>query len=286
MSAPSSPSIDIAIALEGQGGAQIAARLYGRRVAAGGPLVLHFHGGTFTCGSLDDGAVVAQLLGAAGAVVVSLDYPLAPEHPFPQAVEAGYGALQWLHRQRTRLAGRASRLYLAGEEAGGNLAAAVALVARDRAHPPLAGQILVSPMLDPCAGTPSLREAQGAQTECKWAEGWKKYLRCPMDTHHPYAVPGASSRLAGLPPALILAGQDDLLRDEALAYAERLRGAGIAVDSGLLGPYTGWPEALTEPSDAPQRCPCADEVELRLRRFFGATGPAATPPRLPGDNPS
>jgi acetyl esterase/lipase len=91
--------------------------------------------------------------------VVSLAYPLAPEHPFPQPIEVGYAVLQWLYKHRVKMAGKGAPLFLAGEEAGGNLAAAVAVISRDRGHPPLAGQILVSPMLDPCTGTASQREA-------------------------------------------------------------------------------------------------------------------------------
>ena len=122
----------------------VQARIYGEK-AAGGPLVLHFHGGTFVCGDLDDGRMVARLLAASGAVVLSVAYPLAPQNPFPGAIELGFDVLEWLFKNRTRLAGKNARIYLAGEEAGGNLAAAMALIARDRGHPPPAGQLLVSP---------------------------------------------------------------------------------------------------------------------------------------------
>jgi acetyl esterase len=248
-------------------------RVWGRKLRGGAaPLVLHFHGGAFVSGDLDSGACLAELLASSGAVVASLAYPLAPAHRFPDAVEAGYAALEWLHKQRTRLAGSTAPLFLAGEEAGGNLAAAVALMARDRAHPPLAGQILVAPMLDPCNATASLRQTMGEATCCKWMDGWQQYLRGPMDAEHPYAVPGRAQRLTGLPPALILTGGDDPMRDEALAYAERLRGAGIAVHSGVLPSTTGWPDSLSE--QPAQECPCAVEVREHFRAFFQA----ATPP--------
>lgn len=248
-------------------------RVLGRKPRGGArPLVLHFHGGAFVSGDLDSGACLAELLSGAGAVVASLAYPLAPAHRFPEALEAGYAALEWLHKQRPRLAGKDAPLFVAGEEAGGNLAAATALMARDRAHPPLAGQILVAPMLDPCNATASLRETLGDCVECKWAEGWQQYLRGPMDAEHPYAVPGLAQRLAGLPPALVLTGADDPMRDEALAYAERLRGAGIAVRAHVLGIDTGWPDSLAEPLTA--ECPCTHEAREHLRAFFQA----ATPP--------
>ena len=235
------------------------------------PLVLHFHGGAFTSGGLDSGDCMAVLLAGSGAVVASLAYPLAPAHRFPDAVEAGYATLEWLYKERGKLAGKGAPVFLAGEEAGGNLAAAVALVARDRGHPPLAGQVLVSPMLDPCAASSSLRETLGPSTCCKWSAGWQHYLRGPMDAEHPYAVPAHAQRLAGLPPALVLTGGDDPLRDEALAYAARLHAAGIRVTTGLLPPITGWPEALARPPDEP--CACSEEVQRHLRGFFSGAMP-------------
>jgi acetyl esterase len=250
----------------------LALRVWGQKPrGAALPLVLHFHGGAFVSGDLDSGACLAELLASAGAVVASLAYPLAPEHRFPDAVEAGYTALEWLYKQRTRLAGTGAPLFVAGDEAGGNIAAAVAMMVRDRAHPPLAGQILVAPMLDPCNATASLRQTMGEATGCKWMDGWQQYLRGPMDAEHPYAVPCRAQRLVGLPPTLILTGGDDPMRDEAMAYAERLRSAGIEVHSGVLSPNTGWPDSLSEsPTEA---CPCAAEVRERLRAFYLAAMP-------------
>jgi acetyl esterase len=251
-------------------------RVYGqRKPRTVAPLVLHFHGGAFVSGDLESGACMARLLAQSGAIVVSFAYPLAPAHRFPDAVEAGYDALQWTYKQRNKLAGKGAPVYLAGDEAGGNLAAAVALMARDRDHPPLAGQILVAPMLDPCVGTASLRQAQGCQAgACKWADGWQQYLRGPMDAEHPYAVPGKATRLAGLPPALVLTGADDPMRDEALAYAQRLRDAGIEVTSKLLHNHTGWPDSLAEPPV--EECCFAAGVQRDLREFFSAGPPPPT----------
>jgi acetyl esterase len=272
---------DIVIALPGR--EPVHARTYGvraGRMPAGTPaqpLVLHFHGGNFACGDLDDGRCVARLLVDAGAAVVSMAYPLAPLHPFPDAIEVGYEALVWLYRQRAKMAGKGAPVYLAGEEAGGNLAASLALIARDRAHPPLAGQLLLSPMLDPCVGTASMREATpdgGEATECKYFQGWKDYLKRPRDAEHPYAVPGGASRLADLAPTLVLAGQDDPMRDEALAYAKRLHDAGIPVRSKVLASAQGWPEALADPATADAACPCSAAVRLQFRHFFDTTRPA------------
>ena len=263
---PSAPAGTLAL----PGHAPMPMRVHGaRRRGQVVPLVLHLHGGAFTGGGLDSGECLAHLLAGGGAVVVSIAYPLAPEHPFPAAVEASHAALDWMQRERSRLAGAKAPLFVAGEEAGGNLAAAVALMARDRAGPELAGMILVAPMLDPCTATPSQREAVGDCVECKWSMGWRKYLPRPMDAEHPYAVPARAQRLAGLPPSLILSGEDDPMRDEAMAFARRLQQAGGPVRTGML-PSTGWPESLEQP---PHPCPCEEAVRAQFEAFLQAPTP-------------
>jgi acetyl esterase/lipase len=219
-------------------------RIYRRASDGAAPIVLHLHGGAFVAGSLDSGRTVSSLLADAGAVVVSADYPLAPTHPFPQALNAAFGVLGRLHADRARWAGKMSKIFVAGEEAGGNLAAGLALMARDQQTPPLAGQILLSPMLDPCMGTCSARRAAVGPVGCKWADGWHDYLGSADKASHPYASPLGSSRLAGLAPALVLTAEDDPMRDECLTYARRLREAGnIVVEDVLPGP-SWWPDAL------------------------------------------
>ena len=248
-------------------GQDVAVRMYGRKKAGqASPLVVHFHGGAFTTGDLDNGCTVATLLESVGAVVVSVAYPLTP---FPQPVDTGYDVLKWVHRNRAKLGGQGALVYLAGEEAGGNLAAAVGLMARDQSHPPLAGQILLSPMLDPCVGTASFREATGSATGCKWAEGWRSFLRCPRDAEHPYAVPGAAHRLAGLPPTLILVGDTDPMHDEALAYAARLEAAGLQVTRHVFSKTAQLPDALVQ--SGPSDCPCAASAQEQFRQFLEAT---------------
>jgi acetyl esterase len=253
--------------------APVPTRIYGERKRGQvAPLVVHFHGGAFTAGGLDCGVRHASMLASAGGIVVSIAYPLAPAHPFPQALDVGYGVLEWAWKQRSKLAGTGAPVFLAGEEAGGNLAAATALIARDRAHPPLAGQILVSPMLDPCVGMASVRAGACVDTQGKWAEGWRNYLRCPQDATHPYAVPGGSLRLGGIAPTLVLTSTDDPMRDEARAYADKLRAAGVPVDFEMLTPPTGWPNTLL--ANEPMECACADMVRPRLECFFAAHMPA------------
>lgn len=242
-------------------------RRYGpRRSGAGMALVLHFHGGAFVYGSVDNGVVVAGSLAAAGAVVVSVDYPLAPAHPFPEAVEAGYAALEWTFRHRSKLAGTKPRLFVAGEDAGGNIAAAVALMARDRHGPELAGQILLSPMLDPCLATKSLRQAEAGAQGCRWADGWCHYLRSPVQADHPYAAPGLASRLMGVPPTLLISEENDPLRDETQAYARKLVGAGVPVQEALLTGISGWPCVLAQP--IPEPAAWLEALQVHLREFI------------------
>ena len=243
-------------------------RIYRGEAQAAAPLVLHLHGGAFVEGALDNGRVVAGLLADAGAVVVSVEYPLAPRHPFPQALEAAFGALEWLHKTRGRVASRKSRLFVAGEEAGGNLAAGLALMVRDRQAPELAGQMLLSPMLDPRMATCSMREAEAGPVGCKWADGWHDYLGSADKAAHPYASPLVSTRLAGVAPALVVTAEDDLFRDEALAYARRLRAAGAEVHESVLAGPTGWPCALHDPQVP--LAPWTSAVRDHLKKFFAA----------------
>ena len=252
-------------------------RFYGRRPTRGAvPLVLHLHGGQFVSGGLDSGARIAKLLAEAGAVVASLAYPLAPAHPFPQAIEAAHATLDWLYKRRSKLAGPGAEVWIAGEEAGGNLAAAVALMTRDQAHPPLVGQILLSPMLDTCVATASARDAHAGPVGCRWADGWHSYLARPADATHPYAAPGQAMRLAGLPPTLLVTAQDDVLRDETQAFAQRLREAGVPVHNAVIESATGWPCSLMCPDAQHENgvLPWADAVREQVRQFF-AQRPAA-----------
>jgi len=249
-------------------------RFYARHTSSAttpAPLVVHFHAGAFVAGSLEEGGCVPRLLAESGAVVMSLDYPLAPANPFPQAIETGYAALAWAFKARQRLAGKDAPVFLAGEEAGGNLAAAVALMARDRHGPALAGQILLSPMLDPCMATASLRSADAGPVGCIWTDGWNQYLARVDNAAHPYAAPGNAMRLNSLPPTLLLTAQDDPLRDEALAYADRLRVFGRLVHAAVLPSPTRWPSSYLETvHEAREKCAWSASVQQQFHNFFGA----------------
>jgi acetyl esterase/lipase len=118
------------------------------------------------------------------------------------------------------------------------------MMARDQRTPRLAGQILLSPMLDPCLATGSVRQADAGAAGCKWADGWQHYLGSADKASHPYAAPLEATRLAGIAPALIVTAQDDPMRDESLKYAERLQQSGVFVRSHVLPAPTAWPGAL------------------------------------------
>lgn len=250
-----------------------AALLY-RAATPNAPLVLHLHAGAFVSGPPEGVPCVVRLLLGAGAAVVSLQYPLAPERPFPHAAEAAHATLVHLHKRRRALAGGSSRLFVAGEEAGGNLAAAASLMARDRAGPPLAGQILFSPMLDVCVGTASLRRAQAGPVGCRWADGWHDYLPDANDALHPYATPGAAARLSGLPSTLLVTAADDAFRDETAAFARRLREAGVPTGQLMLPAPTRLPAPYMEPTP---RCDpdWAAIARARVRRFLFDPDPQA-----------
>jgi acetyl esterase/lipase len=235
-------------------------------VAANAPLVLHLHGGAFVSGCMRTGTGVATLLSEAGATVVMTAYPLAPQNPFPAAIDHVFKVLKCVDAVRGELAGKKSPLIVAGEESGGNLAAAVAMMARDQRGPELAGQILIAPMLDPCIGTGSMRAAEAGPVGCCFADGWRKYLGSGNKAEHPYASPANASRLSGLAPALIVTAADDPLHDESLAYAERLRGAGVKTIEAELAAPTLWPAALH--AETVSHAPWTNALREEFVRFF------------------
>lgn len=233
------------------------------------PLVLHLHGGQFLGGSLAGGARVATQLARAGSVVVSADYAQANEKPFPAALHFAFDVLSSLRRRCSKLADRKSFLFVAGEEAGGNLAAGLSLMARDQSPDVLKGQILLSPMLDPYMATESFRE-EAASNQCRWADGWNRYLGFAAKSCHPYAAPAYCRRLAGVAPALVITAEDDPMHDESLDYAKRLREAGVPVRQHVLTGRTGWPGSYADCTDAKrdwEETMCGD-----FAAFFHETG--------------
>jgi acetyl esterase len=196
------------------------------------PVLVYFHGGGWVIGNVEtyDGLCRA-LTNAAGCIVVSVDYRLAPEHPFPAAVDDAYDAALWTAANAAGLGGDPARVAVGGDSAGGNLAAVVAQVARDRGKPALKFQLLIYPVTDAACDTPSYSEnADGyllTRDAMRWF--WNHYTRSDADRTDPCASPLRASNLSGLPAALVITAEHDPLRDEGELYAQRLRAAGVPV---------------------------------------------------------
>ena len=196
------------------------------------PGVIYYHGGGWVVGSIDTHDKVARVLAERiGARVISVEYRLAPEHPFPAAPEDGYAALVWAHRNAVDLGIDPARMAVAGDSAGGNIAAAVAIMARDRQGPNLAAQVLIYPGLEVNAKTKSMEQMPDGYGLDKCDMDWfyNHYVPAGSDVTDPRLAPMQMADLSGLPPAVISVAGFDPLHDEALIYGERLVNAGVPV---------------------------------------------------------
>ena len=211
------------------------------------PVVMMFHGGGWVIGDLTtaDGQS-REVCRQVEAVVISVDYRLAPEHPFPAAADDCYAATQWAAQNAQRFRGDPGRLALAGDSAGGNLAAVVAQMIRDKGGPAVAFQLLVYPVTDGVNfDRPSYHE--NGQDYMLTADSmhwfWNHYAPNTEDRRNPYASPLLAENLAGLPSALVMTAEYDPLRDEGEAYAEALAKAGVEVKlircDGLIHGFFG-----------------------------------------------
>jgi acetyl esterase len=224
--------------VEGHGGV-IPVRVYVPKGSEPLPVFVYYHGGGWVVGDVDTHEPLSTAIAnAAGCIVVSVDYRLAPEHKFPAAVDDAYAAARWVAESAGLFGGDPKRLAVGGDSAGGNLAAVVALMARDREvfQPML--QVLIYPVTDHNFHTPSyLENAEGyllTREDMRWF--WGHYLAHDEDGDHPYASPLRAKSLSGVAPALVITAEYDPLRDEGEAYAARLRSAGVPV---TLSRYEG-----------------------------------------------
>ncbi len=196
------------------------------------PCLVFFHGGGWVIGDLDSHDVVCRKLADEGElIVIAVDYRLAPEHKFPAAIDDAIAATQWIALNAKQIGVDASRLVVGGDSAGGNLAAVVAIAARDDKNPAIAGQILIYPAIDFAMTHPSHREPETSilltHSVIKWFRD--HYLNGPADVGDWRASPVRAETLNGLPPAYVLTAGADPLRDEGDDYAERLKEAGVPV---------------------------------------------------------
>ena len=211
-------------------GGDLPLRIYTPKGTGPFPLIVFFHGSGFVICSLDTHDMMCRLLCAGvGAVVVSVDYRLAPEHKFPAAADDCLAGARWAGEHAAELNADPARIALAGDSAGGNLAAVTALRLRDEGGPPVAAQLLIYPVTDAAAEAPSYAEnAEGfglTQAGMKWFFG--HYFRGPEDALHPNASPARSADFSKLPPAFVLTAEYDPLRDEGEQYAAKLIAAGV-----------------------------------------------------------
>ncbi|MDE2744990.1 MAG: alpha/beta hydrolase [Chloroflexota bacterium] len=194
------------------------------------PVVIYYHGGGWVLGDIEshDGACKQLLAELGQAVVVSVDYRLAPEHRYPAAADDCYAAAVWVAEHGAEIGADGSRLAVCGDSAGGNLAAVVSLMARDRGGPAIAAQVLHVPVTDHYFDTQSyLDNAEGyLLTRASMIWFWGHYLASAEDGQQAYASPLKAADLSGLPPALVQTAEYDPLRDEGEAYAAALEAAG------------------------------------------------------------
>ncbi|HET9142237.1 alpha/beta hydrolase [Actinophytocola sp.] len=198
------------------------------------PTLVYFFGGGWTLGSIETSDAICRILAnLVPCQVITVGYRLAPEHRFPAAVSDCYAATRWITRNAGEVGADPDRIAVGGDSAGGNLAAAVTLLARRDTEAPLVAQVLVYPNTDYRGETPSMREnddpALFNRRSVAWY--WKNYLSTPDDGRDPLVSPLLADDHSGLPPALVITAEYDPLRDEGERYAERLRAAGVPVEA-------------------------------------------------------
>ncbi len=219
-------------------GGEIPVRIYRPRTGAPCGALVYLHGGGWVVGSIEGhDEVCRRLTNDSGAVVVAVGYRLAPEHKFPAGLEDSYAAVTWVSANAATLGSPAGRIAVGGDSAGGNLSAAVTLMARDRGGPQLALQLLIYPAISASVDWPSVREFSGyfiTTEDMLWF--MNHYLGNADQASNPYAFPMNAKELRGLPPALVIVAEMDLLRDQGEAYAARLREAGVPT---TLSRYAG-----------------------------------------------
>ncbi len=212
--------------IDGPDGNPLPLRIYTPSDKTGLPILVYYHGGGWVIGDLDTHDQVCRVLAKdAEVIVVSVDYRLAPEAPFPAAVHDCYAALQWVETNAETLGGDALRIAVGGDSAGGNLAAVISQLARDREGPEIRFQLLIYPATDMAQSHPSIEENGEDMVLTKHHLRWFRdhYIPDSLEWTNPLASPLLADDLCRLPPALVITAEYDPLRDEGEDYARRLR---------------------------------------------------------------
>ena len=237
------------------------------------PILAWYHGGGWVVGDLESADGSARNLCVGGqCVVVSVDYRLAPETKFPGPAEDCWAATTWAVDNASSFNGDPTRLAVGGDSAGGNLAAAMSLMAADRGGPEIAFQLLVYPVTDADLNSVSYGEnGEGySLTKATMQWYWDHYLSGGEDAANPYAAPHQANSLAGQPPALVITAEYDPLRDEGEAYAKRLQEAGVAATStrydGVIHGFFSMGAVVDKGQQA------VDEASAALRKAFSRSG--------------
>jgi acetyl esterase len=257
-------------------GRRVPVRVYRPTADASLPVLVFFHGGGWVIGTLDAYDQMCSEIALGGdCIVVSVDYRLAPEHPFPAALEDAYLATAWVARHAADFGGDPRRVAVGGDSAGANLAAVTCHMASQLGGPALVFQLLVYPGFDPDSTRPAVRQ-NGAgpgltQQASQWF--WSQYLDDAGHRRSPFVNPQLAPDLAGLPPALIVTAEFDLNRDDGEAYGELLRAADVEAE---VRRYPGVQHGFLTHTDVVARAAMArDDIGDRLRSVF-ASSPVTT----------
>jgi len=272
--------------IDGPGGS-IPLRIYTPSRDGSLPVVVYFHGGGWVIGDIEShDRTCRALANRSGCVVVSVDYRLAPEHKFPAAAEDAYAATVWVAEHAGALDADGGRLAVAGDSAGGNLAAVVSLLARERGGPRIAFQLLIYPVTDFNLDTVSyLENGVGySLTRDGMLWFWRHYLNDEAEGRHYMASPLQAESLTGLPPAHVITAEFDPLRDEGEAYAGRLQAAGVPVVcsryDGMIHGFFSNPQVLDKAVLAIDEAGRALSTALLRPKLTTARAPQSGPTRI------
>ncbi len=243
-------------------------RLYFPSAGTGFPVWVFFHGGGFVAGSLDThDTPLRSVTNRCECLIVSVGYRLAPENRYPAAPDDAYAATKWVADHASEIGADPQRIAVGGDGAGGNLAAVVALMARDRGGPHLILQVLIYPILDSLIGTYSWVESDDpVLTSDSMVTKWGAYVPALTDHQVPYISPVSASNLRSLPPTLIIMGEHDPLRDTAELYTLDLKSAGVSVHTSHYANVIHSFFLMAGALDAGQKC--IDETAAVLKESF------------------